>query len=435
MKRVAILTNFSDYLSSFSPLILAGEQVRMLVEHGYTPKLIVTEGFVPPSDSPLALAEMAYLPQIGDRSEDSRQDPNFTQDIDDLKDHLLGHLKDVDVCITHDLLFLPDYTKYNIAARAVADELPNLRWLHWIHSCTSIGTLQKERAIFGDKYAEYAGRTFPNSFLVYPNSYDAPRVAKNLGFSENQIKVVPHAHSIENYSRFHPITKELVRSYDLYSADVIAVYPLRLDRGKQPHIVMEIMAEVKRAGSSVRCIFVDFHSTGGDKVTYREEIKTNGAKLGLSSDDLIFVSETDEECTYETPREVVADLMELATVCIVPSRSETYSLVAQEAMVKGALVVLNHDFPPFYSIYGDLALYYKFSSEYDIMQSRSDANGRTETTYQPSSTSYFADIAKKIIFESKDNKILAGKRFIRQQRNPDFVFKNYIEPLIYSEVK
>jgi hypothetical protein len=434
-KKIAIFTNFTDYLSSFSPIIIVGQQIDQLVNHGYRPVVIVSDGFIPPADSAFAKANLQYIPNISDRSDDSRQDPEFESDIDAVAEHLQAILEKekIDVVITHDLLYLPDYTKYNIAARAVADKMPKLRWLHWIHSCTSTGTLQRERVFFGDKYAQYAGLSFPNSFLVYPNSYDAARVARNLGFEESEVKVVPHAHDIAAYNKFDEITKKFVEKYDLYSADIISVYPLRMDRGKQPHYVMEIMAEVKRLGFTVRCIFVDFHSTGGDKVDYRDEIKTNSAKVGLGSDDVIFTSEFDESINTEAPRGMVADLMQLATVGIFPSRSETYSLVAQEAMASGALVILNQDFPPLYSVYGDHALYYKFSSEYDISADRyQQVNGNSETSYSPSRMVYFSGIAKRIAYEIENNRILSGKKFIRQQRNPHFVFKRFMEPLFYA---
>lgn len=432
MKAVSIFTNFSEYLASFSPLILVEEQIKMFVDHGYAIRAIVSEGFVPPADSPFHLAELQYIPHLSQRDEDSRDDPGFDGDIDTLKEHLLTHLKDADICITHDMLFLPDYVKYNIAARAAADELPDLRWLHWIHSCTDAGTLSRDRRRFGDKYAQYAGTHFPNSFIVYPNSYDAPRIAKNLGFSEHEAKVVPHAHDIAKFSKFEDITKKLIKEKNLYEADVIMVYPLRLDRGKQPHIVMEIAAEIKRCGFPVRAIFVDFHSTGGDKVTYRDEIRASAAKLDLAEQDIIFTSDFDSSLATEAPRGLVSDLMELSNVFILPSRSETYSLVAQEAMAKGNLVILNQDFPPLMSVYKDYPLYYKFSSEYDITADRWDATGKTETVHHPSNKAYYEDIAKRIIYEVENNRVLAGQRFVRQERNPEVVFRKYIEPLLFG---
>jgi glycosyltransferase involved in cell wall biosynthesis len=432
MKSVAIFTNFSDYLASFSPLMIVEGQIKMFTEFGYKVRAIVSDGFIPPADSPFHMSEMVYIPNITNRSEDSRDDPGFDSDIDAVKEYLIDYLKDIDVCITHDMLFLPDYTKYNIAARAAADELPKLRWLHWIHSCTSIGTLQKERSILGNKYAEYAGRTFPNSCLVYPNSYDAPRIAKNLGFQENQVKVVPHPYDPTEFNKFESITKRLIDEKGLYEADVIMVYPLRMDRGKQPHVLVEVAAEIKRLGFSVRTIFVDFHSTGGDKVSYREEIKETATKLGLGGNDVTFTSEFDPTLEYEAPHGLVSDLLELSNVFLLPSRSETYSLVAQEAMAKGNLVILNQDFPPLLSVYQDYALYYKFSSNYDITAGRADATGETNTQYHPSSRSYYADMARRIIFEIEDNRVLAGQRYIRQTRNPKVVFREHLEPLLYA---
>jgi hypothetical protein len=127
-KKIAIFTNFTDYLSSFSPIIIVGQQIDQLVNHGYRPVVIVSDGFIPPADSAFAKANLQYIPNISDRSDDSRQDPEFESDIDAVAEHLQAILEKekIDVVITHDLLYLPDYTKYNIAARAVADKMPKL---------------------------------------------------------------------------------------------------------------------------------------------------------------------------------------------------------------------------------------------------------------------------------------------------------------------
>jgi len=433
MKQVLIFTNFKDYLKSFSPLILAGQQIKMLHRAGYKPKVIATEGFAPPKGSPYNLAEIRYIPDVPRDAEDSKNDPKFQEDVENLKKVISKHLKDIDVVITHDLLFLPDYTKYNIACRSIAKE-SKIKWLHWIHSATSPNILINERKIYADVYTEVMGQPFPNSIIVYPNSYDTPRVAKSFGFDEENVKSVPHWLDYEEYMKFEPETIELIEKHNLLDAEVICVYPLRMDRGKQPHINMEIMAEVKRAGASVRMIFMDFQSTGGDKVTYRDEIKAKAATLGLNDQDLVFTSDT-EKLNLECPQKMVSDMLQLSNIFILPSKSETYSLVAQEALSKGNFLILNHDFPAMRSIYGeDKSIYYKFSSGVDIMRNIAESGeGETTTKHNPTETAFYAEIAKRLLYEIRNNRVLQGKTWVRKERNLIKVFKTHIEPLIYKE--
>ena len=273
-------------------------------------------------------------------------------------------------------------------------------------------------------------KPFPNSTIVYPNSYDIPRVAKAFETEEKEIKHVPHATDYPTFMKFDDITKKLVEKEKLLEADIICVYPLRLDRGKQPHINIEIMAEIKNMGFSIRMIFVDFHSTGGDKIEYREEMKKKAEELGLK-DDVIFTSEFDESLNLESPRTLVADLFKLSNVFILPSMSETYSLIAQEALLSGNVMVLNHDFPAMRSIYGDNAIYRKFSSGVDIMSDVHKSTGKTDTQYN-NRKDYFIEIAKQIISKLKEQPYKAIDEF-RKTRNIDYVFKNHIEPLINKE--
>jgi len=426
VKKAAIYTNFKDYLKSFSPLILAGEQVKMLKKFGYNPVVIATEGFSPPKDSPFNLAEIRYLPEIRTES-DSKKDPDFDKDIEKLVQTTEENLKDIDVVFTHDLIYLPDYLKYNLACRIVADKNPKLRWLHWIHSATSPNQLSQERQIYPDKYQEMI-KPFPNSFIVYPNTYDIPRAAKSFGVEENQVKHVPHPIDYNTYMKFDDMTIKLINAKNILQADVISVYPLRVDRGKQPHINIEIMAEVKKLGFSVRMIFVDFHSTGGDKITYKEEMKKQAIEAGLNENEVIFTSEFDKEIELEAPRSFVSDLFRLSNVFILPSMSETYSLIAQEALLTGNILILNHDFPAMRSIYTSHAIYRRFSSNVDITVEPKDSAGKTEVNYA-NRQGYMSDIAKLIISKLKEEPY-AGQIEFRQKRNLDSVFRNYIQPLI-----
>ena len=68
------------------------------------------------------------------------------------------------------------------------------------------------------------------------------------------------------------LSKDLVNEFDILNADVISVYPCRLDRGKQPQYLIKTMGAIKSLGRKVSCVLFDFHSTGGDKVVYKDEL-------------------------------------------------------------------------------------------------------------------------------------------------------------------
>jgi hypothetical protein len=119
--------------------------------------------------------------------------------------------------------------------------------------------------------------------------------------------------------------------------------------------------------------------------------------------------------------------MLLCNVFVLPSRSETYSLIAQEAALCGAMLILNFDFPPIRSVYGPAAAYYKFSSNINVNDGQ---DGSTDTRYG-SIDAYFKDIALRVLYELDNNIILSQQRRIRQTRNPDYIFKHHIEPIFH----
>lgn len=423
-RKIYILTNFSTYLKSYSPIIVVGQQLQMFKRAGYEPILITSQGWNPPEDSSFGSVQTIRLSNV--TIDGTTVDEAFETDVDILYDELQSQIDDESIIFTHDLIFLPDYVKLNVACRRFAYENPAIDWVHLIHSATSPGSLIKERAMFGEKYKELLSSKFPNSIIIYPNAYDIPRVAHNYSYEENEIVEVPHSTDpIEGMSR---IVKKLYIEKELWKPEVLMVYPLRLDRGKYAEADIHIMAGCKDNNMTSHVVFCDFQSTGGDKVTYREELKTLAESLGVL-DRVTFLSEFEESASMEVSHEVVLDLFTLSNVFALPSKSETYSLIAQEAMLKGNLCLLNHDFAPFRQIYGKNALYKQFDGANIGMNG---LDGEITTRYS-NIHEYYRSLASNIKYYLENEKVIRAKTWVRTKRNPDYVFANYFEPLLTKD--
>jgi glycosyltransferase involved in cell wall biosynthesis len=422
-KKIYILTNFSTYLRSYSPIIVVGEQLKMFTRNGYEPVLIASDGWEPPQDSIFAQVETKHIFPAHVYNE-AKVDDVFEEEVERLYQELSTALADADVVITHDLIFLPDYVKHNVACRRIAEDKPNIQWLHWVHSATSPESLIKERAMYGEKYNELISSKFPNSIVVFPNAYSIPRVARNFSYEEDEVFEVPH--STDPTEGMEPVVRRLFDQLELGDADAIMVYPLRLDRGKNAEYNVRTIAQIKNVGLKGHLIFCDFQSTGDDKVVYREDLKRLAQELG-AEENVTFLSEFDEASSLESAHKVVLDLFTLSNVFMMPSKSETYSLVAQEAMLKGNLCILNHDFAPFRQIYGKNAIYRQFGANIGF----DGFDGEITTEHHPDSNAYCLDIAKNIRYWLENDKALSGKTWVRKERNPDSVFRNYLEPLLY----
>lgn len=429
MKSIAILTNFSTYSEAYSLTRVVMNQIRMLVDHGYKPVVIVGKYFEPVQDFADKNVILKRIPDVPVYNE-LKMDSTFDHDILAIENALVEALEGVDVVITHDIVYQPACLKHLIAAKRIAKRRPELRWLHWIHSATTPDILGDLRGIFTEQYKKEIQEQFPNSFYIYFNHYSIPRIAQNFHLgSDEDVKIVPHPTDIKRFFKIEDDTWNLITSKKILEKDVICLYPIRLDRGKQVEKVIKTIASFKELGKSICLVIGDFHSTGDDKVAYREECKKIGKEWKLDGDELIWLSEQKEKWNVEVPYQVISDLFHLSNVFVGASKTESYSLITQEAGLSGVAMILNQDFPPTRDIFKWAPHYVGFSSNINAI---TGLDGSTDTTINDEHQ-FYLDVARSLNFDLENNRVLVLKTALRQTRNLDYVFKNYLEPLFYYE--
>lgn len=451
--KIAILTTFYEADCAYSLVNVVEDQIRMFVEHDYKIKLIVDEQFKSPGGY-WSHPNVNYgrTPRVENRSNEGVLNDNWKEDAKRFYESLKKELEGYQICIAHDVILQPAHLIHNLASRKLAKERPDLRWLHWSHSSTA----PQIRCSVAEA-SELIKGPFPNSFMCYPNEWDRKRVAINYGFEHEMDKVKCVHHPSDFLSLMfgdeidlseikdeevrkkldkkinYPIrlSKDLVNEFDILNADVISVYPCRLDRGKQVEWNIRTVAKIKETGRSVRLVIFDFHSTGGDKVTYREDLKKLGKEWGLTEKELIFVSEWREETNLHVPREMIMNLKKIADFHMHPCTSETYSLVIQESMIWRNFCVLNHQTPYMRGIFGEKNVIHEpMGGAVEMLEG---GEGSTNITIHDEPR-HFENLAKKIIYYIEvANPVINQWRFIRQKRSIDYIFKNELEPLLYGK--
>jgi hypothetical protein len=424
-RRVAIFTSFNSYMEAYSLNRVVMNQIRMLVDGGYDPTVIVGQNFQPVYDYADPKVKLAYISDVP-VSNEVQTDNTFDQDVMCLERDLSLALKDIDVVLTHDLVYQPACVKHLIACKRIAKRNPDMRWLHWIHSATSPYTLKDLRPYFVDQYVKEVQDKFPNSFYVFFNHYSIPRIAQNFNIDDEDVKIVHHPTDIKTFFKMDDGSWELIKRKNILSSDIICTYPIRLDRGKQVEKVIKTIASFKSLGKTVRLIIFDFHSTGGDKVTYRDECKQIAKEWGLTDDELTWASEQSPEWSVEVPYSIVSDFFHISNIFIGASSSESYSLITQEAGLCGVSACLNFDFPPTRDIFGWEPYYAKFSSNIDAL---TGLDGNTTTTVNDEKSWYY-NLAACMNYELEHNRVLSWKTRLRRDRNLDAIFKKQLEPLI-----
>lgn len=386
MKKVALLTTFYETASGYSLITVAETQIKMLLGHGYEPVVLVDKRF---------------------KSDNSLWQP-YTIDVRPVVPDEAGirtTLAGVDVCLTHDIFMLAEYRPIADIVCKIARDNPHLLWLNWLHSCPS------------------SQRETPPGYIIYPNLYDRGRVAGVYGLQgqEGRVKVNRASHGLDPLDvwAYSPLTKSLLQKFDLLGGDVGVVYPIRLDRGKQPEKIIRLLAGVQAAGYEPRLLVCDWQSAGAGFQRYIDELGALADSLGLSG-KIAFTSRLDDRCSQGAPHQVVMELLDLSNVYIHPSRVETYSLVIHEALLRGLLVVANYDFPAMAELWGDSVIYMDFGSD------------RAERTYRPSEQDFWDDEARRLMAELRQNRALWARTRARREWAPEAQWRD-LEQLFYLE--
>ncbi len=416
--RVGIFTTFSNFNPEYSLCTVVEQQLKALVKHGYEPVLFTLNIFKGDEKVPEGVELRKVIPQLILEPYSKNDLSNFQADVQKAQEALEVNFEDIDVCLTHDIIFINSYLPYNQALRnAQETKLRDVKWLHWMHSGPSI-----RPTMDGSPYDNLY--TLPkNSRLVYMNYTDAIRAAEMYGTWETEVRTISNPMDIRILHDFHPLTWELIDRHDLMSADVIDIYPLSTTRmgdgGKQLQKVIWVMAELKRLGKTIRIVVCNAHANGDGEKAAIEGMYQYAASKGIERRELIFTS-LHEAPTWEhgVPHEVVRDLFILSNVFIFPTVSENCPLVLLEAMAGKNLLVLNQSFPALKDFAGQDALYFRFGS-------------LVETPQFPNGVDlYYSDAAKIILQHLKNDKVLGAQARVRKQFNVDYIFKQQLEPAI-----
>ena len=124
--RIGILTTFSEWQEAYSLVHIVSAQIRMLQRNGYDPVLFVNSDFR--GEAPCEVRKIVPVFTYETYSDISSIPSHL---VDQIKDALEANMKDIDVCLTHDILLQDAFLPHNLAVRKV--NLPIL-WRHWIHS-------------------------------------------------------------------------------------------------------------------------------------------------------------------------------------------------------------------------------------------------------------------------------------------------------------
>lgn len=416
--KVGILTTFYNLDSSYSLASIVYDQMIMLTKYGYETVLLVHDNFEDESKVPQGVEIRKVVPRFNlvDYAAEDKLRDDFEEQVEKIISALEPALSDLDVVLTHDIVFQGWFLPYNAAIRKIDN--PGLRWLHWIHSAPSIRQ-------DGLPYPFSCRFCIPeNAKIVYLNSTDSIKAAEMFGTYLDNVRVVHNPKDPRTFWDCDPFTFNLINKYNLLDADIIDIYPLSMPRaisGKQLDKVIWTMSKLKLHGKKIRLIACNAHANSDKEKDDIERIYGYAEKCGLTREELIFTS-LEEGCKYEqtgVTKKIISELFQLSNIFIFPTRSENCPLILLEAALAKTLLVINASFKPLSEFFGGNAIYFQFGS-------------LTETVNYMDEEKYYDDVAKIIISELRNNKPLNAFNVLKQEYNLDYIFKNQLEPLLWE---
>lgn len=412
--RIAILTNFQEFNPGYSLTGIVRDQIEMLERNGHDVTLIVSEQYNMDGDVPqvegfrpvMPFAHLVDYKSVQDISNEHYGTAVKTADM------IEKELKNIDIAFTHDLVFTGWNMPYALGIWEGAKRVPNVRWLHWVHSVPSG---------FRDWWdIEKYG---PNHKLIFPNSVDSLAVAEQYRGTLEDIRVIPHIKDPRTWFDFDAPTKDFINRYPkLLSADVVQILPASVDRlsAKRLDMVIRIFASIKSLGRSVCLIVANQWATARQHKESCENYRELAKDLGLDINREFAFTSDFQSPTYEVgiPKRMLRELFLLSNLFVFPTVEESFGLVVPEAILSGGVLpVLNRSLHMQMEISGFNALYFDFGSY------------RTQHNVD-NVTNYCTDIAKIILGRMKQDESIRAKTFVRKTYNMDHLYDEFYGPIL-----
>lgn len=412
--RIGIVLLVNDLSPAYSPVEVTKGQIHMLKRYGHDITLLLEKNCRTRYLNTKGINLLKCLPQIKPQRKKSKRL------VKQIRKSFEKSIKNLDVIITHDLINLTENLPYRLAIKEAATKSPKTTWLHWIHS-----NVYKRKPFF---------KNSPKGKIIVPFHGKRKTLASAFQTNSSNINTVYHVVDPQAENSFHHLTKKIIDDYNLLNRDIVQLYPASMFNiiQKNTHLLIKMFAIMKILGKKVTLIIANsYFRTKQDQETVNK-LKNFAHALGLSKEEVVFSSDIDLGNQEKgLPHQVIMELFGFVTnIFILPSHSETFSLITMEAALGKNLLVLNKSLTCLKNIFSHNHAIFQHFGAYPSSLSK-NIRLRHKIPKRKENLKLIK-LAKKIIrLLSKQKPLLANKR-LKEQLNMDWIYKNQLEPLLYS---
>lgn len=409
--KIAILTNFTEFMPGYSLTGIVKDQAAMLTKYGHEVDLFVNSAYngeTFPADVTLQKKiPFSHLTDYHSKNDITAEDKMMVKQIAGV---FREELHKYEIVFTHDFVFTGWNMIYALALQESANDTRDVRFLHWIHSIPT------------SMYDWWRIRDYGvNHKLVYPNETDRLRVAEAYQGEMADVRVIHHIKDLRTWFDFEDQTVEFIDDFPaIMQADFVQVYPASSDRlsAKRVDVVMRILAGLKKRGHSVMLVIANQWATGKQPKENINRYRQIGSRCGLKvNEDFTFSSEWKKDVELGLPKRMLRELLLCSNLFIFPTKDETFGLVLPEASLTGGCIcVLNRSLQMMYEVAGYTGLYFNFGS-FD------------HTHNIENEKKYYEDIAMIIEGRFREDDALRTKTHMRKRYNMDALYKREYSPV------
>lgn len=424
--KVAILTMFNGLERTYSLVNVVAEHLRMLLDNNIPVKMLVCENCPDEQRSGIFLDERIEWVKVKntlngkqihwhDYSQpEGKVHDTFFEESEAIAEDLIDKLSDIDICMMHDIHYQGWHLVHNVAIRKAQEKLPNVRFIAVTHSAPNNRAINSKWP-FSARYTP-----MPNTIYVYPTASGIPALAKQYNVPEGKCRVINN--SLDLTANLGEDVKSICKKIDLFSPDILMVYPGRLTQGKKFEKVAAFAGAIKKKTErTVKVIFCDFASMDIDPNIYKAIIRRIGCKFGLDDGDMYFTSDLGYPNGF--PREGVLELFILSNLFVCPSFSESFGLTVLEAASRGNFIILNEAVPALEELGKQIGAYFM---RWDARNFGYD----TKENYNPSEKVYLENNADMVVNMMRENQVILSKTLVRQRYSPKWICENQLLPLL-----
>lgn len=412
--KIGILTNFQEFNPGYSLTGIVKDQCRMLLRHGHQVHLFVGEVYNPKYDADMpegiTLHKQIPFAHLKDYRSVKELSIDHQTTVEKTREMLSAELKGFDMAWTHDWVFQGWYMPYGLAVQRTTLSIPDVRWLHWIHSIPCINQEWWDIKPYGRRHK-----------LVSPTQTERNRVAEQYKGTHADVRVIPHIKDMRSWYDFDETTCAFIDEFPgVMHADIVQIYPASSDRldAKNLHRVIQIFGYFKKHGQSVCLVCADQWATATKPKQNEQKMVDIAHAAGLEDHEFIFTSRF-QSPKYEIgiPKRMLRELQLCQNQFIFPTTQESFGLVGPEAALSGAMVVINRSLHNQFEVFENMPMNFTFGSYYE--------------NFEPDNwDNYLEAVAGVVVQRMRENESILTKTICRQKYNFDTVYKKWYEPIM-----